>query len=216
MIQLKSVSKVYGDVIALDRVSLTIHSGDFVVVYGESGSGKSTLLQVLGGLVSVDSGEYCFDNYSLSSLTNSELTKFRMENIGFVFQQFYLVPYLSAYENVKLPLVYSKKLNRIHTIDAYLKVLNLLPWKHHLPKQLSGGQQQRVCIARALMNQPRVLLCDEPTGALDSNSAKQILQILKVLNKHGTTIVLVTHDLRFKNMGNRLLYVHKGRVSVVK
>ena len=216
MIQLKNVSKVYGDIVALDHVSLTIHSGDFVVVYGESGSGKSTLLQVLGGLVSVESGEYCFDNYSLSSLTNSELTKFRMENIGFVFQQFYLVPYLSAYENVKLPLVYSKKLDQIHTIDSYLKVLNLLPWKYHLPKQLSGGQQQRVCIARALMNQPRVLLCDEPTGALDSKSAKQILQILKVLNKHGTTIVLVTHDLRFKNMGNRLLYVHKGKVCVVK
>lgn len=216
MMQLKNVYKEYEDIVALDNVSLTICDGDFVVVYGESGSGKSTLLQVLGGLSSVDRGEYFFDNQDMGVLSKKEMTRFRMENIGFVFQQFYLVPYLSAYENVKLPLFYSHQLDKASRVDSYLKVLGVLPWKYHLPKQLSGGQQQRVCIARALINRPKVLLCDEPTGALDSKSAKQILQILKVLNQQGTTIVLVTHDLRFKNMGNRLLYVNKGRVSVVK
>ena len=216
MIQLQNVSKVYEDIKALDGVSLEISSGDFVVVYGESGSGKSTLLQVLGGLLSVDSGSYLFDGKDVSKMTKGELTLFRRKYIGFVFQQFYLIPYLSAYENVKLPLVYSKKLDKVKMVDTYLRIVGLFPWKYHLPKQLSGGQQQRVCIARALMNQPRVLLCDEPTGALDHKSARQVLHILKVLNKHGTTIVLVTHDLRFKHLGNRLLYVDKGRVRVVK
>lgn len=212
MMKLHHVSKMYGDIMALNDVSLTIDKGDFVVVFGESGSGKSTLLQVLGGLLKADRGEYFFDGERIFEYDSYLLDVFRKESIGFVFQQFYLVPYLSAYENVKLPLVYSKQFDRLPLVDAYLKLLGLLEWKEHLPSELSGGQQQRVCIARALMNRPKVLLCDEPSGALDEKSAKQIMAILKLLNKYGTTIVMVTHDIRFRKLGNRLFCVDKGKV----
>ena len=212
MIRLEHVTKAYGDLLALDDVSITIHKGDFVIVYGESGSGKSTLLQVLGGLLKVDSGAYWFEGENVFSLSMRRLDAFRKCCIGFVFQQFYLVPYLSAYENVKLPLVYAKDYERVPFVDKYLQLVGLMAWKNHLPSELSGGQQQRVCIARALMNQPKVLLCDEPTGALDQKSTKHILSILKALHKYGTTIVMVTHDLRFRKLGNRLLFVDKGKV----
>lgn len=220
MIELINVSKTFylqdKKVEALRNVNLCICDGDFVVIIGKSGSGKSTLLHILGGLLKADSGQYVFNGEDVFMYDGNKLSNFRVENIGFVFQQFHLVPYLSAYENVKLPLVYGKNLLEEPTIDRYFDVFKMTAWKQHLPHQLSGGQKQRVCIARALMNHPKVLLCDEPTGALDEVSAKQIMKLLKMLNQSGVTVVLVTHDLRFKSLGNRLFVVKQGKVVACK
>lgn len=220
MIVLEGVSKDFvmkGRVVqALKNVNMCIDDGDFVVIVGKSGSGKSTLLHILGGLLSADSGKYLVDGVDVFSYSAKQLAMFRANTIGFVFQQFYLVPYLSVYENIKLPLVYGKHLEYESQIMSYLQVLQLDLWKQHLPHQLSGGQKQRVCIIRALMNRPKLLLCDEPTGALDHQSAKQIMQLLKILNRSGMTIVLVTHDLRYKSLGNRLFRVDNGMVCECK
>ncbi len=220
MIVLEGVSKDFvmkGRVVqALKNVNMCIADGDFVVIVGKSGSGKSTLLHILGGLLSADSGKYLVDGVDVFSYSAKQLAMFRANTIGFVFQQFYLVPYLSVYENIKLPLVYGKHLEYESQIMSYLQVLQLDLWKQHLPHQLSGGQKQRVCIIRALMNRPKLLLCDEPTGALDHDSAKQIMQLLKILNRSGMTIVLVTHDLRYKSLGNRLFRVDNGMVCECK
>ncbi len=220
MIVLEGVSKDFvmkGRVVqALKNVNMCIDDGDFVVIVGKSGSGKSTLLHILGGLLSADSGKYLVDGVDVFSYSAKQLAMFRANTIGFVFQQFYLVPYLSVYENIKLPLVYGKHLEHESQIMSYLQVLQLDLRKQHLPHQLSGGQKQRVCIIRALMNRPKLLLCDEPTGALDHQSAQQIMQLLKVLNRSGMTIVLVTHDLRYKSLGNRLFRVDNGMVCECK
>lgn len=220
MIVLEGVSKDFvmkGRVVqALKNVNMCIDDGDFVVIVGKSGSGKSTLLHILGGLLSADSGKYLVDGVDVFSYSAKQLAMFRANTIGFVFQQFYLVPYLSVYENIKLPLVYGKHLEYESQIMSYLQVLQLDLWKQHLPHQLSGGQKQRVCIIRALMNRPKLLLCDEPTGALDHQSAQQIMQLLKILNRSGMTIVLVTHDLRYKSLGNRLFRVDNGMVCECK
>lgn len=220
MIVLEGVSKDFvmkGRVVqALKNVNMCIDDGDFVVIVGKSGSGKSTLLHILGGLLSADSGKYLVDGVDVFSYSAKQLAMFRANTIGFVFQQFYLVPYLSVYENIKLPLVYGKHVEYESQIMSYLQVLQLDLWKQHLPHQLSGGQKQRVCIIRALMNRPKLLLCDEPTGALDHQSAQQIMQLLKILNRSGMTIVLVTHDLRYKSLGNRLFRVDNGMVCECK
>ena len=220
MIVLEGVSNDFvmkGRVVqALKNVNMCIDDGDFVVIVGKSGSGKSTLLHILGGLLSADCGKYLVDGVDIFSYSAKKLAMFRANTIGFVFQQFYLVPYLSVYENIKLPLVYGNQLGNVSQIMSYLQVLHLDLWKEHLPHQLSGGQKQRVCIIRALMNQPKLLLCDEPTGALDHQSAQQIMQLLKILNRSGMTIVLVTHDLRYKSLGNRLFRVDNGMVCECK
>ena len=201
---------------ALNDVSFSIEQGEFVAIMGTSGSGKSTCMNMLGTLDRPTSGEYYFDGVDVFSYSAKQLAMFRANTIGFVFQQFYLVPYLSVYENIKLPLVYGKHLEYESQIMSYLQVLQLDLWKQHLPHQLSGGQKQRVCIIRALMNRPKLLLCDEPTGALDHQSAQQIMQLLKILNRSGMTIVLVTHDLRYKSLGNRLFRVDNGMVCECK
>lgn len=222
MIELHQISKIYQPphkkIYALKNVNLRIQRQDFVVVMGESGSGKSTLLQIIGCLQKADEGEYRWKNQNVMQLSNRELAKIRNQHIGFVFQQFYLIPYLDVYENVRLPMVYAKvdESKQQQQVTQLLRLFHLWERRHHLPNQLSGGQQQRVAIARALINRPEVILCDEPTAGLDPLHANQMVQLLKLMNRYGSTIIMVTHDMKYQKIGNRLFYVKHGEVMECK
>lgn len=222
MIELLHISKKYqrkdAEIYALKDVTLTIYPRDFVVIMGDSGSGKSTLLQILGCLQKADEGEYRIDKRELTKMSHRQLARFRNETIGFVFQEFHLIPYLNAYENIRLPLLYrgiSQK-EQQQRVNRLLRLFHLEQRKDHLPHQLSGGQRQRIAIARALVHQPKVILCDEPTGSLDTVHANQMIQILKLMNHYGSTIVMVTHDIRYQTIGNRLFIVKNGEVKECK
>lgn len=216
MLDLKKISKVYrmgeNEVHALREVSILIEEGDFVAIMGPSGSGKSTLMHILGLLDVPTSGSYQVDGRETSHLSEDELAVLRREVIGFIFQQFNLLPRMSALENVALPLLYSKKENR----DLALKLLDrvgLGSRTEHQPNELSGGQQQRVAIARSLINQPLMILADEPTGNLDSKSEKEIMEVLKELNAQGITIVIVTHEEEIGQQAKRLIRMRDGVVQ---
>jgi putative ABC transport system ATP-binding protein len=218
MIELRDIVRSYilgnEPVYALHGVSLTIKQGEYVAIMGSSGSGKSTLMNIIGCLDRPSSGEYIFDGEPIQTLSEDGLAEIRNRKIGFVFQQFNLLPRMSALENVALPLVYAnvppaeRKLRAEQSLDT----VGLAERMHHRPNQLSGGQQQRVSIARALINQPELLLADEPTGALDSATSIDIMKLLSELHKKGMTIVLVTHEPDIAAHAKRLVRLKDGQI----
>ncbi|MBQ6332846.1 MAG: ABC transporter ATP-binding protein [Clostridia bacterium] len=221
MIVLKEICKTYriGDEVvkALDHASLTIEAGEFVSIIGPSGSGKSTMMNIIGCLDVADSGEYLLDGTPIEDYTENELAKVRSRKIGFVFQSFNLIPQLTAYENVELPLIYQrvKKAERKRRVTEALERVQLTYRMHHLPSELSGGQQQRVAIARAIAAQPALILADEPTGNLDSHTGQEIMNIFHELHEAGNTIVLITHDPNVATQANRSIHILDGRVTEV-
>jgi putative ABC transport system ATP-binding protein len=218
LIRTRELVKTYrmgeSEIRALDRVSVDIDKGEFVAVMGPSGSGKSTFMNVLGGLDRPTSGQYTLGGKRVSELAGDELAAVRNRSIGFVFQQFNLLPRTPAIENVELPLVYAgieRKL-RVEKSKAMLERVGLAERAHHHPAQLSGGQQQRVAIARALVTEPLLILADEPTGALDSRTSLEIMRLLQELNRQGMTVVLVTHEPDVARFARRILGFRDGRV----
>ena len=218
MIQLKDVCKYYqvGDdrVRALDHANLHIYPQEFVSIIGPSGSGKSTPMNIIGCLDVADAGEYLLDGLPIESYTENQLAKVRNEKIGFVFQQYNLIPKLTAEENVELPLIYQKvpKKERTERVKEALERVNMYARAKHLPTELSGGQQQRVSIARALAGNPSVILADEPTGALDSRTGREVLGFLQKLNQEGDTVVLITHDNSIAVKAKRIVRLQDGRI----
>lgn len=200
---------------ALRDVNLHVKPKEFVSVLGPSGSGKSTLMNLIGCLDIPDSGEYYLDGENVANCSENELSEIRGVKIGFIFQQFNLIPELTAYENVEMPLLYRKisKQERHERVMRTLKQVGLEERMRHKPTQLSGGQQQRVAIARVLAAEPSIILADEPTGNLDSASGKEIMGIIKGLWESGHTIVLITHDINVANQAQRKVYVCDGRLS---
>ena len=219
MIRLKHIYKSYSmgevDVPVLKDVNLHIRPHEFVSILGPSGSGKSTLMNIIGCLDVPDSGDYILDGEYVDNCTEDELSEIRSTKIGFIFQQFNLLPDLTAYENVEMPLLYHKLSNakRHERVVRTLKQVGLEDRMHHRPSQLSGGQQQRVAIARVLASEPSIILADEPTGNLDSASGAEIMDIIKGLWKDGHTIILITHDINVANQAGRKVYVRDGILS---
>ena len=222
MIQLKEVCKFYqvGDdrVRALDHATLHIRPKEFVSIIGPSGSGKSTMMNIIGCLDVADAGQYLLDGLPIESYTENQLAKIRNQKIGFVFQQFNLIQKLSAEENVELPLIYQKvpKAERQARVKEALEKVNLYQRAKHLPTELSGGQQQRVAIARAIVTRPKLILADEPTGALDSKTSREIINIFHDLHRQGNTIVLITHDNNIAKEAERSVHILDGQISEVE
>ncbi|MED4884726.1 ABC transporter ATP-binding protein [Bacillus smithii] len=218
IIRMENITKSYslgGEVVhALRGVSLQIGKGDFLAIVGPSGSGKSTLMNIIGCLDRPDEGRYILDGKEIDKMIDSELATVRNEKIGFVFQNFHLLAKLTALENVELPLLYRgvKSKERQKIAYEYLEKVGLKDRARHLPNQLSGGQQQRVAIARALVGTPPILLADEPTGALDSKTSKEIIQLMKQLNEQGHTILLITHDWEVANEAKRIVRIQDGQL----
>lgn len=217
MINLKDVNKNYilsehNIVKALKNINLTIEKGEFISIIGKSGSGKSTLLNVISCMDNKYTGNYTLDNEPMNNKKLNELAIIRNKNFGFIFQNFNLLPKLTAYENIEIPLIYKNvsKKNRKKIIEEVTKSLEINDRLKHKPKELSGGEQQRVAIARALVTNPNIILADEPTGSLDEKTGKQILNILKDLNKQGKTVIIVTHDLELSKMTNRTITLSDG------
>lgn len=218
MISVKNLKKTYflggEEVYALDDVSLSIKEHEFVAIIGQSGSGKSTFMNMLGCLDRPDSGEITLDGTDILKCKEKELSVIRNKKIGFIFQQFHLLPKLSALENVELPLIYQgmqTKKRREKAVKA-LKAVGLEKRMNHKPNQLSGGQQQRVAIARALVGEPSLILADEPTGNLDSRSGKEIMMLLHNLHEEGNTIVLITHDNNVAMEAPRQVQISDGKI----
>ena len=222
MIDIKDLCKYYivGDerVRALDHATMHVYPGEFASIIGPSGSGKSTLMNIIGCLDTADAGPYRLDNLPIEAYSENELARIRNEKIGFVFQQFNLITKLSAEENVELPLIYQKvpRAERTRRVHAALERVGLLQRAKHLPTELSGGQQQRVAIARAIATHPKLILADEPTGALDSRTSQEIIDIFHELNQQGNTIVLITHDNDVAKQAARSIHIKDGRLSEVK
>ncbi len=218
MINIDSLVKAFtlGDetIVAVNHVSLHVERGDFIAIVGPSGSGKSTLMNIIGLLDKADEGIYTFDGIDVTSLEDNQQAAIRNEKIGFVFQSFFLLQKLNAIENVMVPLLYrgvSEKEARERAAEI-LKKLGLEDRMNHLPKELSGGQQQRVAIARALVGNPELILADEPTGALDQTTGKEILKLLQELNRGGQTIIIITHDNFIAHQAKRIVRIEDGRL----
>ncbi len=222
MIDIKDLCKVYmvGDekVRALDHATLHIYPKEFVSIIGPSGSGKSTLMNIIGCLDVADAGSYHLDGLPIESYSENQLAKIRNEKIGFVFQSFNLIPKLTAEENVELPLIYQglPRQERAERVQEALERVGLTKRAKHLPTELSGGQQQRVAIARAIATRPKLILADEPTGALDSRTGQEIIDIFHELHAQGNTIVLITHDPKVAKQAARSIHILDGRISEVK
>ena len=210
-IELKAVGKAYSGQVVLENAELDVRRGESVAVLGRSGSGKSTLLKLIGGLDTPDRGAILHDGRDLSAMADDERTHFRRQNLGFVFQFYNLIPSLTARENVNLVTEIAR---RPMPADTALELVGLAGRMDHFPAQMSGGEQQRVAIARAIAKQPDVLLCDEPTGALDSKTGVRVLEALSQVNSElGTTTALITHNAAIKDMAHRVLMFGDGRIS---
>ena len=220
-IELKDVSKIYdvGDelVYALDHASMHVDEGEFVAIIGPSGSGKSTMMNIIGCLDTADEGEYILDGISIEQYSETELAHIRNQKIGFIFQNFNLLPKLTAAENVELPLIYQRvrASERKKRVMEALEQVELLHRKDHTPMEMSGGQQQRVAIARALVTRPSLFLADEPTGNLDSKTSQEIMKLFHKLHEAGHTIVLITHDNQVAEEAERRIRIHDGHVTEV-
>ena len=211
LLEVKNVSKIYGDLHALKDVSFTIRKGEWVAIMGSSGSGKSTIMNVIGCMDKPTMGEVILDGQDITKESQTSLTKIRREKIGLIFQQFHLIPYLTALENVMVAQYYHSIPDEQEALQA-LERVGLKDRAKHLPSQLSGGEQQRVCIAGALINNPEIILADEPTGNLDEVNEKIVIEILKQLHKEGATIVVVTHDLDVGNVAERKIILEYGKI----
>src|SRR6266487_606552 len=219
MIKLNNVSRLYparaeaGEVIrALDNVSLHVEPGEWLAIMGPSGSGKSTLVNLIGCLDRPTSGEIWIEAENVANISNADLNRVRAEKVGFIFQQFHLIPYLTAVENVMLAQYFHSMTDEQEALEALARV-RLKERADHLPAQLSGGEQQRVCIARALINDPKIILADEPTGNLDAANEEIVLRLLRDLHKQGRTIVMVTHDPIVARLGDRRIELHHGKIA---
>ena len=216
LLEVQNICKTYGSgeaaVHALKNASFTVPKGEFVAVVGESGSGKSTLLNLIGALDTPTSGKVWIDGRDIFSMKERSLTIFRRRNIGFIFQSFNLIPELTVEQNIEFPVLLDYRKPDKAYLEELLTVLNLQERRHHLPSQLSGGQQQRVSIARALAGDPSVILADEPTGALDSRTSREVLDFLQKLNDEGNTIVLITHDNGIAQEAKRVVRVADGKI----
>ncbi len=219
MIKFNKIKKIYHmgtqTLEALSGVSLQIAAGEFVTVMGPSGSGKSTLMNIIGCLDTPTEGDYYLEGKNVAGLTFDQLASIRNKMMGFVFQNFNLLPYATAWENIELPMLFNGKntKNRKERITELLNEVGLLKWKEHRPSELSGGQQQRIALARALANDPPIILADEPTGNLDSKSGIEIMDLLSRLWKKGHTIIMVTHDERLASHSQRIIHLFDGRES---
>src|SRR5213592_2313566 len=219
MIKLNNVSRLYparaeaGEVIrALDSVSLHVESGEWLAIMGPSGSGKSTLVNLIGCLDRPTSGEIWLDGENVADMSANELNRVRAEKVGFIFQKFHLIPYLSALENVMLVQYFHSMMDEQEALEALARV-GLKDRAEHIPAQLSGGEQQRVCIARALINDPKIVLADEPTGNLDAMNEEIVIGLLRDLHRQGPTIVMVTHDPVVARLADRRIELHHGKIA---
>lgn len=216
MLEIKNISKVYGEgpakVVALNNVSLLVNEGDFMAIMGPSGSGKSTLLNIIGGLDHLSSGEVLLDGERIDNLDENALVDIRRGKIAYVFQQYHLIPSLTALENVLLPLTFCEADHRDQKALDILKRVGLERRAEHKPSQLSGGEQQRVAIARALVNDPSLILADEPTGNMDRKTGNEILALFNELNREGRSIVMVTHDPDIAGQAKALVLLQDGRI----
>src|SRR5882757_5992549 len=219
MIRLNQIVRAYpakaeggGEIRALDGISLQVAAGEWLAVMGPSGSGKSTLVNLIGCLDQPTSGEIWLDGENVAGLSAADLNRVRAEKIGFIFQQFHLIPYLTAVENVMLAQYFHSMTDEKEALEALDRV-GLKDRAEHLPSQLSGGEQQRVCIARALINDPKIVLADEPTGNLDAVNEAIVLRLLRDLNKQGRTIVMVTHDPVVARLADRRIELHHGKIA---
>ena len=211
LVQVEEISKTYGGLRALDGVTFDVRAGEWIAIMGPSGSGKTTLINILGGLDRPTSGRAIVDGVNVGTLGERELTRYRAEKIGFVFQGFYLVPYLSAVENVMLAQYFHSTADEVEAAEALVRV-GLGDRLEHLPSQLSGGEQQRVALARALINHPKLILADEPTGNLDEANEQIVLELLRGLHRAGHTILLVTHSPEIGRMADRRIELAHGRL----
>ncbi|MEW5768406.1 MAG: ABC transporter ATP-binding protein [bacterium] len=220
MIQMKRIQKIYQmgpiEVEALKGVSLEIEPGEFVAVMGPSGSGKSTLMNLIGCLDRPSAGSYLLAGAEVSRFNDNQLAEVRLKRIGFVFQSFNLLPRLSAFKNVELPLLYAGVKERQEIVSDLLSQVGLEKRGHHRPSELSGGERQRVAIARALVNNPSLILADEPTGNVDSTSAARIMDIFREINKRGVTIVMVTHNVEVASYAGRTIRLKDGQLLTVE
>ncbi len=218
MIKLDNIVKIYGinteKKRALDGVSLEIADGELVSIIGPSGSGKSTLLNIIGCMDEATEGKYFLDNTEITSLSKSKIEDIRKDKIGFVFQHFALMDYYTAYENIELPLLIKnvKRANRKKMVNEQLEAMGIADVKNNIPAKMSGGQRQRVAIARALISGCSVLLADEPTGALDQATGREVLSLLKDINKRGTTVIIVTHDMNIAAQTDRVIEICDGKI----
>ena len=219
MIKLEKIRKTYSlgneKVIALNNIDLNIQKGEFVSIIGKSGSGKSTMLNVMSMLDDSDDGKYYLDGQNVSNLKNNQIAQIRNQKMGFIYQNFNLLQKLTALENVALPLMYSKMTSKEYMKKAtqYLELVGLGDKIHNKPTQLSGGQQQRVAIARALVNNPKILFADEPTGALDSKTSEEIMNLIKKLRKEqDLTVIMVTHDEKIAHEADRIIHFKDGKI----
>ncbi|MGJ1011870.1 ABC transporter ATP-binding protein [Enterococcus casseliflavus] len=218
MIELKHINKFYGEnnrkVIALNDVSLTINKGEFTIILGPSGSGKSTLLNLLGGMDRPSQGEFRMEEKDISRLSDEQLSDYRRDVVGFVFQFYNLIPSITALENVGIAQQLS---TNNEPASHYLESVGLSHRKNNFPNQLSGGEMQRVSIARALAKAPKLLLCDEPTGALDSNTGEKILFLLKKASENvDTAVVMVTHNAEFAQYADKIIHLHDGKIKSIE
>ncbi|EGO8469554.1 ABC transporter ATP-binding protein [Enterococcus faecalis] len=217
IVKIENLTKTYGEgdtqVKALDNVSFSIKKGEFVAIIGSSGSGKSTLLHLLGGVDQPTSGKVWIDNTDIYSLNESQLAIFRRRHIGLIYQFYNLIPVLNVEENITLPQLLDEQEVDTTRLDELLAILDLKNRVNHLPNQLSGGQQQRVSIGRALINQPAIILADEPTGNLDSQNSQEIIDLMKMSNKkYNQTLVLITHDEKIALQADRIISIRDGRI----